>query len=101
MPERFVRIRRYGIYNHTIIRNLELQFVPKQVEVAREINKKTETKQERIKRLTGFDVCKCPACKVGTMVSPTYQVTCRKPAFNPSLQVTVNPSMPQYKPSYS
>jgi hypothetical protein len=24
MPERFVRIRRYGIYNHTIIRNLEL-----------------------------------------------------------------------------
>jgi hypothetical protein len=68
MPERFVRIRRYGIYNHTIIRNLELQFVPKQVEVAREINKKTETKQERIKRLTGFDVCKCPACKVGTMV---------------------------------
>ena len=25
-PKRFVRIRRYGIYNHTTIRNLDLQF---------------------------------------------------------------------------
>ena len=27
-PKRFVRIRRYGIYNPTTIRNLDLQFIP-------------------------------------------------------------------------
>jgi hypothetical protein len=29
LPKRFVKIRRYGIYNHTTKRNLDLQFVPK------------------------------------------------------------------------
>ncbi|MCF8222959.1 MAG: transposase [Bacteroidales bacterium] len=28
LPARFVKIRRYGIYNHTVKRNLRLQFVP-------------------------------------------------------------------------
>jgi hypothetical protein len=27
----------------------------------------TETREQRIKRLTGFDNCKCPKCKTGTM----------------------------------
>lgn len=82
MPDRFVRIRRFGIYNHTTIRNLELQFVPKQVEAAREIDKKAETKQERIKRLTGFDVCRCPSCKKGTMVRIREIPRIRSPAGN-------------------
>ena len=30
LPTRFVKIRRYGIYNHTVKRNLELQFVPEE-----------------------------------------------------------------------
>ena len=80
MPERFVRIRRFGIYNHTTIRNLELQFVPKQVETAREIDKKAETKQERIKRLTGVDICRCHACKKGTMVRIREIPRIRSPA---------------------
>lgn len=82
MPERFVRIRRFGIYNHTTIRNLELQFVPEQEKVARAINKKAETKRERIKRLTGFDVCKCPSCKKGTMVRIREIPRIRSPAGN-------------------
>ncbi|MBK8805589.1 MAG: transposase [Bacteroidales bacterium] len=28
LPSRFVKIRRYGIYNHTLKRRLDLQFVP-------------------------------------------------------------------------
>jgi len=27
----------------------------------------TETTQQRLKRLTGFDICLCPFCKQGTM----------------------------------
>jgi hypothetical protein len=68
MPEGFVRIRRYGIYNHTTIRNNGLQFIPMQQEVARKIENAGETTTERIKRLTGFDVGKCPSCKTGKMV---------------------------------
>jgi hypothetical protein len=30
LPQRFVKIRRFGIYNHTTKRNLELQFVPEE-----------------------------------------------------------------------
>jgi len=69
MPKRFVRIRRYGIYNPTKIRNLNLQFVPEQKTDIQQLEKpiENETPQERIKRLTGFDVGQCPACKKGRM----------------------------------
>lgn len=69
LPKRFVKIRRYGIYNHTTKRNLELQFEPEVSKVEKELsdNKEDETSQERIKRLTGFDVGKCPKCKNGRM----------------------------------
>ncbi len=30
LPRRFVKIRRFGIYNHTTKRNLSLQFVPEE-----------------------------------------------------------------------
>ena len=86
MPERFVRIRRYGIYNHTAKRNMDLQFVSPQQEAAKKIERKIETGQERMARLTGFDPCKCPVCKQGTMVKIAVIPRIRSPAGNlPSL----------------
>ncbi len=69
LPKRFVKIRRYGIYNHTTKRNLELQFEPEvsKVEKILRDKKEDETSQERIKRLTGFDIGKCPKCENGRM----------------------------------
>lgn len=80
MPERFVRIRRYGIYHHTTIRNLNLQFIPKQQKLAKEMEKQIETRQARIIRLTGFDACKCPACKKGTMIKTKEIPRIRSPS---------------------
>ena len=69
MPKRFVRIRRFGIYNPTTIKKLELQFVPEQIPNIEQLEKpkKKETIFERIKRLTGFDIQQCPTCKKGKM----------------------------------
>ena len=71
LPERFVKIRRYGIYNHTVKRNLQLQFAEPQkpdIETIAAQKQPPETRQERFKRLTGIDACQCPACKTGRMV---------------------------------
>lgn len=69
LPKRFVKIRRYGIYNHTTKRNLELQFMPEESMVEKRLKgePEKETTIERIKRLTGFDIGKCPKCKNGRM----------------------------------
>lgn len=69
LPKRFVRIRRYGIYNHTTKRNLELQFQEEHKPDIEELiqPKKKETPTQRIKRLTGFDVGLCQKCKKGRM----------------------------------
>ena len=69
LPRRFVKIRRYGIYNHTTKRNLELQFKPEEKAdiISAEMKPKKETAQERLYRLTGFDVYQCPKCKKGKM----------------------------------
>jgi len=69
LPKGFVKIRRYGIYNARTKRNLELQFIPKESAVEKELSgkKENETSLERIKRLTGFDIGKCPKCKNGRM----------------------------------
>jgi hypothetical protein len=72
LPLRFVRIRRYGIYNHTTKRNLELQFIPEEKTNIEQIieskEKGKETYAERIKRLTGLDIGLCHGCKKGKMV---------------------------------
>ena len=68
LPKRFVKIRRFGIYNHTTKRNLKLQFEQKKSLIEKEAPEKKETSQERIKRLTGFDIGQCPKCKKGRMV---------------------------------
>jgi hypothetical protein len=68
-PKRFVRIRRYGIYNPTTIRNLDLQFIPEKKPDIEQLAspKEKETTAERIRRLTGFDAGLCPVCKKGRM----------------------------------
>jgi hypothetical protein len=71
LPSNFVKIRRYGIYNHTVKRTLKLEFVPQEKPDIEQIIKQKqapETKRERFKRLTGIDVCLCPICKKGTMI---------------------------------
>ena len=66
-PKRFVRIRRYGIYNPTTIRNLDLQFIPEKKPDIDQLANPVETNAERIKRLTGIDASLCPVCKKGRM----------------------------------
>lgn len=69
LPKRFVKIRRYGIYNPTTIRNLDLHFTPEQPpDIEQLVNSvEKEASAERIKRLTGFDSGQCPKCKKGKM----------------------------------
>ena len=71
LPGRFVKIRRFGIYNHTTKRNLALQFVEEKKPDIDAIIKKQqspETNVERFERLTGINLCLCPVCKTGRMV---------------------------------
>ena len=82
MPKRFVRIRKYGIYNPIVKRNMDLQF-----EAEQEVNiddldktKEIETKSERIIRLTGFDSEQCPKCKEGRMYVVENLPRIRSPA---------------------
>jgi hypothetical protein len=72
LPVRFVKIRRYGIYNHTVKRHLELQFVTEEKpDVDSLINRQNppETGLQRFERLTGVNPCQCPVCKTGRMVA--------------------------------
>jgi len=71
LPKRFVKTRRFGIYNHTVKRNLELQFVPEEKPDIEDIimqQKPPETNVERFERLTGVNPCLCPVCKTGKML---------------------------------
>lgn len=79
LPRRFVKIRRFGIYNHTTKRNLGLQFVPKD-KVEKKLKIKKETTLVQLKRLTGFDACLCPFCKKGKMVIVREIPRIRSPA---------------------
>lgn len=62
LPHRFVKIRRYGIYSSRA-RALKEKRNPKMIVKTKAI----ETTQERLMRLTGFDVYLCPFCKQGIM----------------------------------
>lgn len=64
LPKRFVRIRRFGIYNPTLIRNYNLKFVPDKPNIDKLVRMvHPETTAQRIFRLTGWDVTLCPHCK--------------------------------------
>lgn len=86
LPQRFVKIRRFGIYNHTVKRNLKLQFTPEKKPDIDDIIKRQcppETNVERFERLTGINPCKCPVCKTGRMVTIRELPRIRSPAWNP------------------
>lgn len=70
LPKQFVKIRRYGIYNHTLKKNLALQFTQpdKTIEAVIKKQQPAETKLQRFERLTGINPCLCPVCKTGRMV---------------------------------
>ncbi len=71
LPSRFVKIRYFGIYNHTTKKNLALQFVPEKkpdIDTLIKNEKPPETRLQRFERLTGFNPCQCPVCKKGRMV---------------------------------
>jgi hypothetical protein len=71
LPTRFVKIRYYGIYNHTAKRNLELQFVPDgstDIDTMIKEKESPETRLQRFERLTGYNPCQCPVCKKGLMI---------------------------------
>jgi hypothetical protein len=72
LPKRFVKIRRFGIYNHTVKQNLELQFAPEEKpDIGKIVIKQQpkETNVERFARLTGINPCLCPVCKSGKMIA--------------------------------
>ena len=86
LPRRFVKIRRFGIYNHTTKRNLSLQFVPEEKPDMDTLIKKQqppETNVERFARLTGVNPCLCPVCKTGKMVVLRELPRIRSPTGNP------------------
>jgi len=94
LPKRFVKIRRFGIYNHTVKRNLELQFVPEEkpdIDAIIKQQQSSETNVERFERLTGVKPCLCPVCKTGKMIAIRVLPRIRSPAWNP-LKKTVTQS---------
>lgn len=86
LPRRFVKIRRFGIYNHTTKRNLALQFVPEEKPGIDNVIKRQqapETNVERFARLTGINPCLCPVCKSGQMVTIKELPRIRSPDWSP------------------
>ncbi len=65
LPIGFVKIRYFGIYNHTVKRNLNLVFT---VEEKTLVPCTKETTLQRFERITGQKPCCCPVCKTGRMV---------------------------------
>lgn len=60
LPKGFVKIRYYGILSNRFTRQMAMYRKTKK-------ERGKETVQQRLKRLTGFDVYQCPYCKKGHM----------------------------------
>ncbi len=81
LPKRFVRIRRFGIYNPTLIRNHDLKFVSDKPDIDKLVKLvHPETTAQRILRLTGCDITLCPHCKKGHMHTIKTVPRIRSPA---------------------
>ncbi len=83
LPKGFVKIRRYGIYNHTTKRNLDLEFTTgekRNLELKR-LERYKETTVEKTLRLTGFDISLCPRCRKGKMQIINTLPRARSPTF--------------------
>jgi hypothetical protein len=78
LPYRFVKIRRYGIYSSRAraVRQKQNQRMVVKLKL-----KPKETVQQRLKRLTGFDMCLCPFCKQGIMQVVELLPRVRSPGF--------------------
>jgi hypothetical protein len=84
LPRRFVKIRRFGIYNHTSKRNLELQFIVEEkpgIDAVVKQQRPPESNIERFERLTGIKPCICQVCKTGRMVTIRELPRIRSPAY--------------------
>ena len=93
LPQRFVKIRRYGIYNHTAKRILALQFVPEEkpcIDALVKQQQPPELNLLKFVRLTGFDPCLCPVCKTGRMVVIRELPKIRSPATLFTKQIPVH-----------
>jgi hypothetical protein len=61
LPRRFVKIRYFGILTSKYKQQV------KSLKTKPDILQLTETREQRLVRLTGFDPCRCPKCKTGSM----------------------------------
>jgi len=92
LPTRFVKIRRYGIYNHTTKRNLELQFTPEEkpgIDTLIKRKAPPETNLQRFQRLTSMNPCLCPVCKKGSMIAVKELPRIRAPVWRLNSQLPV------------
>jgi hypothetical protein len=84
LPKGFVRIRRYGIYNSTVKRNLQLHFTDKGNSFDKLI-KQAETEKDvtnanNVIIYVGKELHKCPYCKTGHMIRTKELPRIRSPA---------------------
>lgn len=63
LPHRFVKIRYYGIYGS------RYKSLARKQAVKKIVIRVVENPQQRLLRLTGFDINLCPACKQGRMIT--------------------------------
>jgi len=71
LPKYFVKVRKYGFYNPSTKRSLELEFGNETIETVKTKNK--ETVAQALQRPAGIEIKKCMKCKKGTMV-PVYEI---------------------------
>ncbi|OIP83249.1 MAG: hypothetical protein AUK44_05510 [Porphyromonadaceae bacterium CG2_30_38_12] len=95
LPQGFVKIRYYGILGSRykkVVQPLKDNSKP-------DLTKPTETKQQRITRLTGFDSCQFPRCNTGIMQmveklpkirSPVNVLYPNNKSFNQELTLTLD-----------
>ncbi len=91
LPKRFVKIRRYGIYNHTTKCNLDLQFTAQEkpdIDALIKLQQPPESNVERFERLTGVNPSLCQMCKTGRMVAIRELPRIRSPAWSLPKQPT-------------
>lgn len=84
LPIGFVKIRYFGIYNHTLKRSLKLVFTLEDKPQVEQYLKKTT--MERFERITGQTPCRCSVCKNGRMIRIRTLPRIRSPDANSILQ---------------
>jgi Zn-finger nucleic acid-binding protein len=97
LPKGFVKIRYYGILGSRYKKAVQ----PLKDNSKSDLTCPTETKQQRMVRITGFDPCQCPRCKTGTMQTVEMLPKIRSPvnvlypnnvnySQNPAQNLTLN-----------